>query len=314
MKPKVSVITSCYRGYDYLEGYFNNILQQTLFDKIEVIFLHNQPDEKEKKIINKFVDDYPDVIRYFETNPVESLGASWNMGWQLSCGEYITIWNVDDRRAPNSIYVLAQTLDQEKDCILAYGDYLIVNEYGKERGKRINTPRFSKRYFSRSFPQGGAFYLWRKNLINSVGPFDEQLKVVMDFDLSLRISNMGFCMCRVDSILGYFTDIGKGLSTIDSASQTSIERNFLYLRYGIYDKMRYQYRSKITNLKVEELLYNGDWISISSFWGSFSKVRKLRSYLWAGYLIRNVLRFIFKKTGILSFIYELQQKYIKKDL
>jgi len=43
-------------------------------------------------------------------------------------GEYVTIWNVDDLRTPNSLEMQMKALDENPDIALTYGDFIIVNK------------------------------------------------------------------------------------------------------------------------------------------------------------------------------------------
>ena len=54
--------------------------------------------------------------------PREGLYKSWNRGIKLAKGEYITIWNVDDIRYPESFKEQAQVMDKNIKTMLVYGD------------------------------------------------------------------------------------------------------------------------------------------------------------------------------------------------
>lgn len=314
LKIRVSVITSCYKGEKYLKSYFENVVRQTIFSKLEVVFLHNTPSEKEIAIVDQFKKKYPNQIQHIIVNPVESLGASWNKGWEMARGDCLAVWNVDDLRTENSLQSQMEQLDKNEECVLSYGDYIIVPEYGRKIGIRKSTPAFSKKHFSRSFPHGGAFSMWRKNLDKGIGKFDEQLKVVSDYDFSLRIAINNKWMCRTDEMLGYFTDSGEGLSTINNNQNTAIERNFLYKRYGNFDKIRFKYFDKDVDFLENKLLILGELKPLEEFFPNYNKIKRNRSYLWGICLMRNLLRYILNRLGLLALVYAVQTKFIKKEI
>lgn len=310
---KVSIITSCFQGGKFLSGYFDNVINQSYFQNLEIVFIHNQPTLEELQIIKNFVNSYPEKIRYIKVESLENISASWNRGWLNAKGKHLTIWNVDDQRPTYSIELLSKSLDRHPGCDLSYGDYVIVPEYGHTTGNLVTTPEFSKKYFGRSFPLAGAFFMWRAELKNAAGMFDEQLQIGMDYDFSLRLTHRGTAMCRVDWPVGYFTDSGEGVSTRSRKRDTIDETNFLYYRYGAYDKIRYQYWNKIKSLDWQSIYVEGVPVTINKYIENIEKIRNSRRYLWALYFVRNFLRYLLEKAGLLPHLYRFQQKYIKRD-
>lgn len=313
MSIRVSVITSVYRGKDYLTQFFENVRSQTYFDDLEIVLIHNEPPPKELQIVNEFKDQYPDHIQHIVIDKVEQIGASWNKGCIKAKGEFLAIWNVDDRRTDLSIESQVEALDNSPFAVMSYGDYYRVPQYGSTEGVLVSTPEFSLPLFKRSFPQGGAFYMWRKEIINAVGGFDEQL-IAHDYDFSLRIAVNGLNMIHTNSLLGYFTDSGDGLSTRSGGEQAIKENNMLFYRYAIYDKIRFKYYSQIFSFKIDQLLLSGEWVPIGDLWSNYKKYRWKRIFLWLLFPIRDILRTVFKVLGILPALYRFQKKVIKKDI
>jgi hypothetical protein len=81
----------------------------------------------------------------------------------------------------------------------------------------------------------GPFLMWRKNLKDVCGMFDEQLVSGADFDLSIRLC-AAMKVMALNEILGAYLDEGKGASTRPDTKQP-LERTVIELRYGIYDKI-----------------------------------------------------------------------------
>jgi GT2 family glycosyltransferase len=310
---RVSTITSVYKGEDYLVKFFENVLSQTYIDKMEVVLIHNEPTQKELQIISTFKGQYPDHIQHIVVEKVEPLGTSWNRGCKQARGEYLAIWNVNDRRTDQSIESQVEALDNSPFAVMSYGDYYSAPQYGSTEGVLVSTPEFSSTLFRRSFPQGGAFYMWRKEIINTIGGFDEQL-IVHDYDFSLRIAINGFNMVRTNTLLGYFTNSADGISTRNGGEQSKKENNLLFYRYAIYDKIRFKYFSQIFAFEIDQLLLSGEWVAIGDLWSNYKKYRRQRIFLWFLFPIRDILRAVFRVLGILPAIYRFQKKIIKKEI
>lgn len=313
-EPSISIITSLYRSADYLPHFLENVREQSFFADCELLLVLNEPSPKEQKLVDDFSEQCPEQVKQFAVKPVETLGASWNRAWAAASGKYLVIWNVDDRRMPDSLERQYAALQTKPKWRLCYGDYLIVPEYGTEQGLRRRTPRYSARLFRRAQPQGGAFWMMRANLHEQLGYFDEQLRVGPDFDYSVRIASRRLKMGRIGGMLGYFTDAKQGLSTREGARPSAVDRTAIQLRYGIYDKVRPEYVAEARRYRLDEILNSGEWIHINIFVKNLTLARVLRQPLWLLGALRNGLRALFGRLGILERLYDFQRRYIKREI
>ena len=69
-----------------------------------------------------------------------------------------------------------------------------------------------------------------------VGPFDEQFKIVGDFDWCIRAALISNNFVLSQKIAGVFRVDGKGLSAGGRIAH-KVENNIVYLRHGILDKV-----------------------------------------------------------------------------
>ena len=272
----VTVLTSCFRGIDYLPEFLESVAAQTIFDETEIVLSHNEPNSNELQNVRDFQALYPGQLRHIIVNPVEPLGASWNRCWYSARGRYVCIWNTDDLRTPDSLQRQRDVLDHQPDAALAYGDFMIVRRFGDARGRYVSTPDFDRLEFSRSFPVG-PFPMWRREIGAQVGYFDEQLRSGADFDLSVRIA-LRFPMVRVPNLLGYFTNEGTGLSTGNVLQPT--ERTVIELRYGIYDKIDYDYLPRALRYNIPSLLQFGQWVPVEQLVPEYEKFISDRHNRW----------------------------------
>ncbi len=311
--PSLSVVTSVYQGEKYLPAFFDNLTSQTIFPEIQLVLVLNEPNAQEKRLASDFQARNVDKVQVLNVKR-ESLGASWNRGWQAAKAPCIAIWNIDDRREIDSLQRQMTSLEENPGSVLCYGDYVRVNEYGKEQGTRRSTPNYSARHFARSFAQGGAFWLLRRNLQDTIGPFDEQFRVGADMDFSFRVAANGLTMNRCEGILGYFTDASEGLSTRDGAQQSVVERTAIQLRYGVYDKVRPELVNAAGQYRIGSIMHNGLWVDLDKFLPGYSKRVQSKSYLWKIGTLRAWARSILNRTGLLRVAHLLQEKLLKREI
>ncbi len=181
----ITLITSLYRSEKFLPAYIKDV---EAFHKasegitLELIIVANDITEKEKELLSSLSKH--EWIRVIEV-PRENLYASWNRGVREAKGEYIGFWNVDDQRFPDAL--IAASEEFKKGAELVYFPFLYkryVSIAGIDilaKKKIIDPPLFNKESFRHGM-HAGPFFLFKKELFDKNGPFDESFKIAGDFD------------------------------------------------------------------------------------------------------------------------------------
>lgn len=118
--PRVSIITSVYKGDKYIEHFLEDITRQTIFKECELILINPNSPGNEESIILDYKNKHQNIIyRKLEEDP--GLYEVWNLGVRISRGEYLTNANLDDRRAPTHIeeHINALENNPEIDLVCA---------------------------------------------------------------------------------------------------------------------------------------------------------------------------------------------------
>lgn len=312
--PDLSILTSIYRGEKYLAGFFENLRSQTMFPRCEIVLVLNEASQEEIKTAEEFASEYRSQVQLQQLNKVGTLGASWNRAWQVAQAPYLALWNVDDRRTPDSLDRQLAALEEHRDWVLCYGDYVTVFDYGEEKGKLRSAPAYNPGYFRRAFAQGGAFWVFRDSIGEQVGYFDEQFQVAADMDYSFRMASGGLRMGRCEGLLGYFTDAGQGLSTREGAHRSAIERTAIQLRYGVYDKVNPKFAKEALGYRLDAVKSLGEWHPLSEYLPRHEKDLQRRSPLRLLGKLRNAMRTLLEQLGLLRWLYKLQDRYWKREI
>lgn len=242
-KKKISAITSLYKAENYLETFLNELSQQSCKSVLEVILVHNSPSQKEKEIIRAFQKSNPTrgLIKHIVVPKVEPLYKSWNRAISKASGEYIAIWNVDDLRTPRGLESQMNFLDDNLEHDAVHGNFVITRNFGDKKGQLIDhTHTLTNPEMLKSGMCIGPFFMFRKDIVEVIGYFDEQFKSGGDYDYALRMAHNGLKIGMVYGILGYYLDEQKGLSTRGDDVQP-IERTVVEMRYDLYDKIDKKY-------------------------------------------------------------------------
>jgi len=189
--------------------------------------MHNDPSPEATAIIKSYTGR---INLIYLPRVREGMYESINAGIRASTAPFITIWNVDDIRAPKSLEMLASALERSPVHGWSYGDFEVSNMYGGERTSYATTPEWSYSVATSSCI-GGPFFMFKRSLLEQVGLFDEQFFSGGDFDFTVRLSLVSEGI-KVYGTLGSFLNERKGLST--SGDLQAIERTVIQRRYGIW--------------------------------------------------------------------------------
>jgi glycosyltransferase involved in cell wall biosynthesis len=259
----ISTITPCFRMKRYLKKFLEELPKQTMFNNIEIVLDHNEPDEEEIILVREFQKKYPSRLKHIIIDKVDPIGISMNRCIRESSGEFLTVWNIDDLRTPNSIEIQYKKIIENNNFGIVYGDHMIVNSFGKQIGEYVDHSKYSKDDLMRAMLLG-PFFMFRKSICNTAGFFDEQFKICADFDLAMRIL-LNTEAVYVKGLLGYYLDEGMGASTKPS-NKLSPETTVISLRYGIFDKIDYDLVAYTTQYNIrhctldKKLIFVGDYI------------------------------------------------------
>jgi len=191
-KPAVSVVMPVYNSERYIGESIDSILNQT-YDDFEFIIIDDSSTDSTKNIVEEYMsrDDRIKLINLEN----KGLVASLNEGVKHAKGEFIARMDSDDISFPNRLERQISYLQNNQD-IVALGVWTLVID---EDGRPIQRWKLNKSHneiVSRLLSgKGGqlihpSIMLRRKALVK-VGGYDERYKVSEDFDLYVRLSEIG---------------------------------------------------------------------------------------------------------------------------
>jgi glycosyltransferase involved in cell wall biosynthesis len=257
----------------YLRTFLEQLPLQTYFDQMEVVLDHNDPEADELEWVREFQQRYPGRLKHIITTPVAPIGTSMNTCIRAAAGEFLTIWNVDDLRTPNSIESQVNALDEHPEAGICYGNFTVVPAFKATEGRYIHCEGYPQSELTRSMFIG-PYFMFRKSLCDKAGLFDEQLKQGADFDLAVRLGfNASAVQSKAD--LGYYLNEGLGAST-RPGTLLPIERTVIELRYGIYDKIDYRYAAQASAYDIPTIHVGAERFPVSHFVPHYEEVMRQR--------------------------------------
>ena len=111
--PTVTCFCPLYKGGQFIEGYMEDMVRQTIFPEVNFFILDCASPDNEIEVINDYAKH--NNIAYLRLDKDPGLYAAWNVCINSTQGDFLTNWNVDDRKTPWS-------LETMRDCLVLNED------------------------------------------------------------------------------------------------------------------------------------------------------------------------------------------------
>ena len=185
-KPKVTVLMSVYNGEKYLPGTIESILNQTFTD-FEFIIINDGSTDGTTRILESCSD--PRIIIINNQKNV-GLTKSLNKGLKIARGEYIARQDASDVSMPRRLEKEVDFLEKHKSTGLIGSSFQLISESGEPLA--IQEVLTGNDEIKRALLEGNQFshgsVMFRKEYVENVGGYREEIRFAQDYDLWLRIS------------------------------------------------------------------------------------------------------------------------------
>lgn len=177
--PLISVILPVHNGEKYLSKSVRSVLEQT-YPHLELIIVNDCSSDSTLKIAETF-QEKDKRVRIINNERNLKLPASLNRGHMSANGSLLT-WTSDDNMfEPEALSRMAGELSATGSDI-AYTDMTIIDESDNEM-RLVTFGGIEENIFGNHI--GGCF-LYKAEVFNSLGGYNEQLFLVEDYDFWLR--------------------------------------------------------------------------------------------------------------------------------
>ena len=119
----LTAIVSTYNSAGFIRGCLQDLEDQTIADRIEIIVVDSASPQGEAVVVRDFQRRYGN-IKYIRTANRESVYQSWNRGIKLALGKYVTNANTDDRHRRDALEQMVDVLEHDDKIALVYADVI----------------------------------------------------------------------------------------------------------------------------------------------------------------------------------------------
>lgn len=278
MNQTVTSIVSVYKSDGILEGCLLDLTRQSLFKRgeLEIIIIDAASPQDETQWVKAFQAEFPNAIRYHRTRNRIGLYKAWNIGAKMAKGSFLTNANVDDRHESSCLERLRDALIENERLELVYGQQktsrIVIDSFEDADYCCCNIPPVGFTPLLLLLHPGGCHPMWRKETHDRLGGFDEQFRIIGDYDFSIRLGSTGQ-ISRVDEAWSVFTISDHALSARDKSQ----EFDLLQTKHFNFETLLKLYGSEGWKFDTDEerirIIKDFIWRSLAYF------------HFWAGRLV-----------------------------
>lgn len=222
----VSVVIPAFNRADLIEETLDSVRAQT-YRPIEIVVVDDGSTDATPAVVGQWAARYAEdaLSVNLVSQPNQGASAARNQGVRCSLGEFIQFLDSDDLLGPTKITAQVDRLRQDPFLDFAYGPVAIMENpqrvlYG--RSAMTAQRQLLKQIEMSTFTVMGP--LSRRAMIAAIGPWDEDLTHIEDWEYFSRAAALGFVSGFAPEGACYYRMQGAGrqrLSSVDSPAKVA---------------------------------------------------------------------------------------------
>ena len=237
----VSAIVSTYNSEGFIRECIEDLEAQTIANRLEIVVVDSCSQQNEKAIVEELQKKYLN-IKYIRTDQRETVYQAWNRGIKAATGKYITNANTDDRHRFDAFEQMIKILESDPGVALVYADVIMTEQENETFDSHTPCGYFTWLDWDRNklLEQGcfmGPQPMWRREVHDEYGFFDESMVTSGDYEFWLRISQT-HNFYHINSQLGLYLKSPQSIEHRNRARQQEENNKILSLYSEAAQKAR----------------------------------------------------------------------------
>ncbi len=182
---KISVVTPSYNQGHFINETLDSVISQHYSD-LDLIVIDGGSTDASVDTIKK----YDKHISYWISEPDRGQSHAINKGFEKCSGEIVAWLNSDDLYSPNTLNRVREVFSAHPELDFIHAESVLFNDKGDLPSRSFN-PAFYSAQLLGGLPTPQPSFFFKKELLDKVGPLNENLHYGMDYDFFLRIALAG---------------------------------------------------------------------------------------------------------------------------
>ncbi|TLM78029.1 MAG: glycosyltransferase [Actinobacteria bacterium] len=197
----------------------------------ELVIVHRPSGDGTEEVLARYAGDQR--VRVLAQSGT-GLPQAANQGLAAAAGDYVMRLDADDVLLPGTLHAECGALDAHPGIGFVYGDAVYLFEDTGRRARKPLPPYDPDELASRGEFLTGAT-TWRRDVLESLGGFDESLPTLEGYDLSLRMLDAGVMGIHLDMPAFEYRIHGASMSDETELVRTTAEA--IAARHGrVYER------------------------------------------------------------------------------
>jgi glycosyltransferase involved in cell wall biosynthesis len=195
-KPLVSVVLASYNHVKFIKKAVASVLDQT-YKNLELIVLDDGSTDGTPDIVEEIHDSR---LKLIKLSPNRRFHPR-NLGVKMAKGKYIAFQNSDDVWMPAKLKLQIDWMEKNRQTSICFTKLKVINEKNKEIKRswahtnladgNKNNDAWLRLLFYSGINFGIASAVVRRDMINKIGGFCENMVQLADYDLWVRLLGLG---------------------------------------------------------------------------------------------------------------------------
>ena len=275
MPPIVSIVLPCYNGAGFLAQSIDSVIAQTFTDW-ELIIVNDCSKDNSLDIMQQYAEK-DSRIRIINNEHNLKLPGALNRGFQEAKGKYLTWTSHDNRMAPTMLEEFVNYLDANPDKGLVTACYAAFSLKTGETLYEVHHP--DPQLHLPLFNCVCYAFMYRREVLETVGDYDTTLFLVEDYDYWVRIWQK-YPVGKIYKVL-YYTGVGD--DTLTLSRKKEIAEKLVEMRLRYFSDF---YKALIGHSDLQRRLYNSiadNMHGLSRLRFTFKRGAKYSSFYWLYY-------------------------------
>ena len=192
IQPRVSIIMLTYSRPQYIGRAINSVIAQD-FEQWELLVVHDGPNDQIAAVMEEW-QKRDGRIRYLHRAKGGNIANATNFGLKQARGEYVAILDDDDYwREESKLSKQVGFLESNPEYAGCGAGLIAIDEDGNEVGRfyKALEDRNIRRVALVANPMAHSAGMFRRGLIEACGLYDETLDGFQDWDVWLKLGQLG---------------------------------------------------------------------------------------------------------------------------